>query len=385
MSEPHLTEAEITRYSRQTILPGVGLEGQVKLKNSRVLVIGAGGLGSPVLLYLAAGGIGTLGIADPDTVTTHNLQRQIIHDTPSEGERKVTVARRKIEALNPHTKTIEHPTGITPENALGIFSEYDLIIDATDNFPTRFLNNDAAYLARKPLVSGSILRYEGQFALFDPNRSGPCYRCLFPRMPEPGTVPNCAEAGVLGALAGIIGSAQAFLAIRYLLGIGDAALGQLTVYRGTENQFRTLQLKKDPHCPLCSKKPEIMEIDPQNYQWQCSSETSDGDEPPLEISVQEAAERLRTAPENHFLLDVREPDEWNLVRIPEAQLIPMGNVAGQTDALPKEKTILVHCHHGMRSLRVTQFLRQKGFPKVTNIAGGIDAWAREVDPSLKRY
>ena len=377
---------ELARYRRQMILPGVGEEGQRTLQKARVLMVGAGGLGSPALLYLAAAGVGTLGIADFDTVTEHNLQRQILFDTPSAGKAKSLAARERLLALNPAVEIHLHPEGFTPDNALTLCGNYDILIDGSDNFGTRFLTNDAAYISGIPLVYGSILRFEGQYALFHPNAGGPCYRCLFPQPPQPGTVPNCAEAGVFGALAGVIGSLQALGTLKWLLGLDEPYSRHLTVYRALENRFVSLQMKKDPDCPLCSKEPDPSLLQAEETAFTCGvGTTGPREELPLEISVREADEALRQNPADWIILDVREPVEWDIVHLPEAGLIPMGEIPEKWSTLPTDKKILIHCHHGMRSLHVTQFLRAKGLDQTTNLAGGIDAWAREIDPSLARY
>lgn len=376
---------EFDRYRRQMILPQVGLDGQRKLAQAKVLVIGAGGLGSPALLYLAAAGVGTLGIADFDTVAEHNLQRQILYPTDATGQPKAAFARDRLRALNPAVEVNLHPAGINLTNALEIFAAYDIIVDGSDNFPTRFLNNDAAYITGKPLVYGSILRFEGQYAIFHPSAGGPCYRCLFPRPPAPGTVPNCAEAGVFGALAGVIGSLQAMGTLKWLLGLDGSFSSHLTVYRALENRFVSVLMKKDPDCPLCSQPADPDLLQPEDYGVSCSPADVTPTALPLVTPLQEAVEALRQDPDEWFILDVREPVEWQIVNLPEAHLIPMGEIPEKWTNLPRDKKILVHCHHGMRSLQVTRFLRNKGIDQTTNLQGGIDAWAREIDPSLARY
>lgn len=376
-------ETPDARYHRQIILPEVGTDGQAKLHQARVLVIGMGGLGSPASLYLAAAGVGTLGIADNDTVETSNLHRQVIHDDRSVGRAKVDSARERLLMLNPHLRVEVIGDGITPENAVAILSNYDLVVDGTDNFPTRYLINDAAFLARKPVVYGSIFQFEGQVSVFDPNHGSPCYRCLFPLPPEPGTVPNCAEAGVFGALCGIVGSWQASEAIKWILGIGEPLAGQMKVLDTLSGRDRLIALKKDPDCPLCGKSPSIRSIEPNAYEIQCALPEEAG-VLPMEIDVEHAAELLEsdTPPE---LLDVREDHERRICRINEGLHIPTGDIQFQWKALPRNRHILIYCHHGMRSLFVARFLQEKGFTKVQSIHGGIEAWSQKIDSTIPRY
>ncbi len=386
-----LKAEELARYSRHIVLPEVGREGQERLSRSKVLIVGAGGLGSPAALYLAAAGVGELGLVDFDRVEEHNLQRQILHGTAEIGTPKVESARRRLSDLNPHVLVRPHGEGVSTENSTALFSQYDLIVDGSDNFPTRYLNNDSAFFAAKPLVYGSIFRFEGQVSVFHPSHGSPCYRCLFPTPPEPGRIPNCAEAGVFGALPGVIGSMQAMEAIKFLLGIGKPLLGRLLVFDALGMTSRVINLKKDPSCPLCGEDPRITDIRPERYDFTCSAEeaagetTSDAPALPLELSVEEARERLGQASENFFVLDVREPYETEICRLPGAIPIPMRQISAQTTALPGDKPILVYCHHGMRSLHVVKFLRDRGFPQACNLQGGIDAWARKCDPEMPRY
>ncbi|MBK8475671.1 MAG: molybdopterin-synthase adenylyltransferase MoeB [Opitutaceae bacterium] len=389
-----LSPAELARYSRHILLPGVGVEGQQRLAAAKVLVIGAGGLGSPAALYLAAAGIGTLGIADFDKVELHNLQRQILHDTTAVGHPKVASASTRLSALNPHIRVVVHAEGVTAANALALFAGYDVIVDGTDHFPTRYLNNDAAVLTRRPLVYGSIFQFEGQVSVFDPTRGAPCYRCLFPSPPPAGSVPNCGEAGVLGALCGTIGSLQAMEAIKLILGLGEPLHGRLVVFDALGHRFRTLNVRRDPACPLCGTDPQIHELRPERYAFGCAPlpatasaapaalvmppETS-----PTEIDVATARDLFATG--TAALLDVREPYEHAICQLPGSQLVPMREVPAMLDQLPRDRPLLVLCHHGGRSERVTRFLRSNGFARATNICGGIDAWAAELDPSLQRY
>ena len=394
MTSPALSPEEMVRYSRHFTLPGVGVEGQRRLAEARVLVVGLGGLGSPVSLYLAAAGVGTLGLAEFDNVELHNLQRQVIHDTASVGSSKLASAMARLRALNPHVKLEPHPEGVTAANALELFAAYDVIVDGTDNFPVRYLNNDAAVLARKPLVYGSILQFEGQASVFAPHLGGPCYRCLFPRMPGPGEVPNCAEAGVFGALCGLIGGMQVMETLKLLLGVGETLQGRLLVCDTLGATFRTLRLKRDPACPCCGGSPSILSLDPACYVFSCAvpetttpSSTNTSampSETPEEIDVS-AAQALLSGPNPPLLVDVREPWENQTASIPGAVLIPLGELASRTGELPKDRPILVHCHHGGRSMRATQFLRAKGFPRTTNVAGGIHQWSLSIDPSVPKY
>lgn len=389
MAQIALSPAELVRYSRHILLPEIAVAGQEKLSRSRVLVIGAGGLGSPVALYLAAAGIGTLGIAEFDKVEEHNLQRQILHDTSWIGRPKLESAVTRLQAINPHVRVVPHDGGVNADNVRELFAGYDVIVDGTDNFPTRYLNNDAAFFAKKPLIYGSIFRFEGQVSVFDPARGAPCYRCLFPEPPPPGSVPNCGEAGVLGALCGTIGSLQAMEAIKVLLEIGEPLRGRLVVFDALALQFRTLNLRRDPDCPLCGAAPKIRELRAENYTFGCAPEPAPAApgtsmESPLEISVGEALARMKSAPAP-VLLDVREPHEHAICQVAGSRLLPMGTVPASVGELPRDRPILVMCHHGGRSMRVTQFLRAQGFEKATNIRGGIDAWAAEIDPALRRY
>ena len=388
-----LSPAELARYSRHILLPGVGVEGQQKLAAAKVLVVGAGGLGSPAALYLAAAGVGTIGIADFDKVELHNLQRQILHDTAAIGRPKVESAADHLSALNPHIHVVLHREGVTAANALALFTGYDVIVDGTDNFPTRYLNNDAAVLARRPLVYGSIFQFEGQVSVFDPAHGAPCYRCLFPEPPPPGTVPNCGEAGVLGALCGTIGSLQALEAIKLLLRVGEPLHGRLVVFDALTHRFRTLNVQRDPACPVCGPNARIHELRAETYAFGCAptpaarpsspSPALNDAELPAEIDVATARELLATG--TAALLDVREPHEHAICQVPGSRLLPMREVPAALAQLPRDRSLLVLCHHGSRSQRVTQFLRANGFARAINVRGGIDAWAAELEPSLQRY
>ena len=387
---PEFSQEQMARFSRQIILPQVGKEGQRKLAARSALVIGMGGLGSPAALYLAAAGVGRLGLADNDTIELHNLQRQILHRTERIGTSKLDSAMRELRSLNPDTVIQLYPEGISKGNALEIFSEHDVIVDGSDNFPTRYLVNDAAYFVGKPLVYGSIFQFEGQVSLFDAGAGGPCYRCLFPKMPAPGTVPNCAEAGVFGALCGVIGSLQAMETIKRLMGIGKSLEGRLLVIDALTMTLRDLRLKKDPACPLCGPNSAIRDLQSERYEFEC--ETGAGDLPgtsgeeecPIEVSVEEAQSLLESEWPT-YLLDVREPFEREICTIEGSVNIPMRQVAAVLDTLPRDQRILVHCHHGARSMRVVNFLRSKGFEAVSNVGGGIHAWADRIEPAMSRY
>ncbi|MGJ3242663.1 MAG: molybdopterin-synthase adenylyltransferase MoeB [Opitutales bacterium] len=390
-TEPIFSPEALSRYSRHIRLPQIGLAGQQRLAEARVLLIGMGGLGSPAALYLAAAGVGTLGLADFDTIEGHNLQRQILHDTPGIGRPKLDSAAEKLQALNPEVTLNRHPAGIAPDNALALLADYDLVVDGSDNFPTRYLVNDACVLAGKPLIYGSLFQFEGQVSVFDPANGAPCYRCLFPQPPEPGTVPNCEEAGVFGALCGVIGSLQAMEAIKLIAGVGASLTGRLLVVDALGMAFRTLTLKKDPGCPCCGHEPTITRLDPEHYAAiNCAVEpeppagpgTTAPDDLPLEVDV-EQGRRLIDA--GAAVLDVREPYETAICQIPDSLLIPMGEIAGKWSYLPQDRPVVVTCHHGARSLQVTRFLRERGLEQTTSLAGGVDAWAREVDPAMQRY
>ena len=384
---PPLSPAELARYSRHILLDELGVAGQQKIAAARVLIIGAGGLGSPAALYLAAAGVGTLGIADFDRVENHNLQRQLLHDDSTVGELKVTSAARRLRSTNPFITVIEHPEGVTVANALTLFAAYDIIIDGTDNFSTRYLNNDAAALTRRPLVYGSIYRFEGQVSVFDPAQGGPCYRCLFPEPPAAGTVPNCGEAGVLGALCGVIGSLQALEAVKLVTGIGEPLRGRLLTYDALGQNFSTLKIPRDPACRLCGAEAVITTLDPARYDFSCAPAPllMTPDSVPLELTVEESHRLLNTAASDTHLIDVREPFEFEICAIPGAEPIPMRQIPERLGDLPREKHLLIHCHHGGRSLRVTEYLRAQRFPRVSNVAGGIEAWAEQIDPTLRRY
>ena len=372
-----LTRDELLRYSRHLVLPGLGLEGQRKLKEARVLVVGAGGLGAPAALYLAAAGVGTLGLVDPDRVDVTNLQRQIIHGTATISARKVDSAKARLGDLNPHVVVTAIPERLTSANAREIVGQYDVVLDGSDNFPTRYLVNDACVLERRPLVFGSIFRFDGQVSLFAPG--GPCYRCLFADPPPAGLVPNCAEGGVVGALPGIVGSLQALEAIKWIIGAGESLQGRLLLFDGLRMTFREVQLRKDPDCPVCGEHPTVTEL--IDYEAFCGMPEADAS---AEIATTELRSLLAggAAP---LLLDVREPWEWEVAHIDGSQHIPLGQLPGRIAELDTRREIVTLCHHGMRSLSARELLRGAGFARVRSLAGGIDRWAEEVDGTIGRY
>jgi adenylyltransferase/sulfurtransferase len=385
---PDLTREELTRYSRHLILPDVRIEGQQRLKGARVLCVGAGGLGSPVAMYLAAAGVGTIGLVDFDDVDISNLQRQILHGTPDVGRPKVASAKDRLKALNPNVTVETHHVQLTSANALDILGRYDVIVDGADNFPTRYLVNDACVLLGKPNAFGAIFRFEGQASVFAV-KNGPCYRCLFPEPPPPGLVPSCAEAGVFGVLPGLVGTVQATETIKLILGIGETLVGRLVVYDALRMAFRELRLPKDPDCPVCGTHPTVKEL--IDYDAFCGITTEEEDaatpgtnELDLVITVDELKARMDRG-DRPFLLDVREQVEYQIVRMEGGVLIPLGELVARQNELDPDREIVVYCHVGIRSGKATSFLRHKGFPLVRNLRGGIDEWAVRIDPSLPRY
>jgi adenylyltransferase/sulfurtransferase len=378
-----LSNEEVLRYSRHLILPDVGIDGQRKLKAGRVLLIGAGGLGSPLALYLAAAGVGTLGLVDFDVVDVSNLQRQVLHGTKDVGRPKLESARDRIRDVNPHVHVEPYETRLTSENALDIIRDYDVVIDGTDNFATRYLTNDACVLLGKPNVYGSIFRFEGQASVFAVEE-GPCYRCLFPEPPPPGLVPSCAEGGVLGVLPGLVGTIQATEGIKLILGVGESLIGRLLLVDALTMQFRTVRLRKDPNCPACGTH-EIREL--IDYDQFCgvtgeSTVTSTQEIP--EITPTELAARIRRG-DDIELIDVREPYELDIARIPDVQLIPLGSLPEALPTLDATRETVVICRTGARSGRAVRQLQAAGFRRVWNLAGGIHRWADEVDSSLPKY
>jgi adenylyltransferase/sulfurtransferase len=380
---PRLSPQEMERYSRHLILPHVELEGQRRLKAARVLIVGAGGLGSPVALYLAAAGVGTLGLVDFDMVDVTNLQRQLLHGTSDVGRSKLDSARDRIREVNPHVNVEAHETRLTSANALEILGEYDIVVDGTDNFATRYLVNDACVLLGKPNVYGSIFRFEGQASVFS-TADGPCYRCLFPEPPPPDSVPSCAEGGVLGVLPGMIGTIQAAEAIKLVLGVGRSLAGRLLLVDALTMEYRAVRLRKDPACPACGTRTITELID---YDEFCGVSglmpRQEGDEV-AEITPSELAERLRDGAA-FDLIDVREPREWEIARIAGARLLPLGQLAQSLATLDATREIVVMCRSGRRSEDAARQLQAAGFRKVRNLAGGILRWSDDVDPSVAKY
>ena len=379
-SLPELSSDELQRYGRHLVLPDVGLEGQRKLKAGRVLLVGAGGLGSPVALYLAAAGVGTLGLIDFDVVDISNLQRQVLHGTSDVGRSKLDSARDRIREVNPHVAVDTYEMRLTSVNALDILSDYDVVVDGTDNFATRYLTNDACVLLGKPNIYGSIFRFEGQASVFA-TESGPCYRCLYPDPPPPGLVPSCAEGGVLGVLPGIVGTIQATEALKLLLGIGDPLVGRLLLIDALGSRFRVVSLERDPTCAACGTR-EIREL--LDYDAFCGSVKSPDADVISEMTPTELAQRLSRgdAPD---IIDVREPYEWQIARIPSARLIPLGTLHREASSLDPGREIVVYCHHGIRSAHAAEQLRATGFTRVRNLAGGIARWSEDVDPTVPKY
>jgi len=380
-ADQRLSDHERALYSRQMRLPGVGEAGQLRLRASKVLVLGAGGLGSPVALYLAAAGVGLIGIADPDKVEVSNLHRQIVHGFDTLGLPKTASAAQALGEINPGLKVALHPEGFTVENAADLVARYDLVIDGTDNFATRFLAADACVLGRLPLVHGSVLRATGQVGVFLPGAG--CYRCLYPVIPDAASVPTCADAGVFGATCGVIGSWMASEALALLLGRRNQS--RIFVVDVDAGASRALAILPDPACPSCGASATIRTLDKAAYApVLCATLSPAMSDTPLEISVEEAS-RLLAGPNPPVLLDVREPDEYAVCRIEGSRLIPMNTVPARLAEIPADAWVLVQCHHGGRSMKVTQFLRSKGFARVTNLQGGIDAWSLKIDPKVPRY
>jgi adenylyltransferase/sulfurtransferase len=375
---PELTHDELLRYSRHLMLPEVGVDGQARLKAARVLCIGAGGLGSPLALYLAAAGVGTLGLVDFDHVDVTNLQRQIIHSTPDVGRPKLHSAGEKIAALNPHVKVHRFETKLTSANALEIVRDFDVIADGTDNFPTRYLVNDACVLAGKLNVYASVFRFEGQASVFG-SKDGPCYRCLYPMPPPPGVVPSCAEGGVLGVLPGLMGLIQATETVKLILGIGQPLAGRLLLFDALEMRFREVKIKKNPDCPLCGAQPTLTRL--IDYEEFCGLR---GEVPKLpEMTPRELKQRM-DAGQRPLILDVREPHEYAICNM-GGELIPLAQLPERMSSLDRKREIVVHCKSGGRSAKAVELLRKSGFEHVANLSGGIMRWAEEVDPKMPRY
>jgi adenylyltransferase/sulfurtransferase len=381
-SRPPLRPEQFDRYRRHLSLTEVGVEGQTRLLESRVLLIGAGGLGCPLAQYLAAAGVGTIGIIDFDRVDASNLQRQVLYTTADIGKPKVEVARERIEAMNPDVEVRTHAVALTSENALELFADYDVIVDGTDNFPTRYLSNDACVLLGKPNVHGSVFRFDGQATVFDA-RYGPCYRCLYPEPPPPGSVPSCAEGGVLGVLPGLIALIQSTETVKILAEIGEPLYGRLVQYDALRMEFNEFRLKKDPKCPVCGEQPSITEL--IDYQGFCG--VSDESEAEIAELSAAAVQSMQARGDDFLLLDVREPDEFMRAQIEGSTLIPLGELEGRLVEIRdwKERPVVVHCHHGGRSAKACQLLADAGFARVTNLTGGIEAWSLTVDADISRY
>jgi sulfur-carrier protein adenylyltransferase/sulfurtransferase len=377
-----LSQEEILRYSRHLIMPEVGIDGQRKLKAAKVLCIGTGGLGSPLALYLTAAGVGTIGLVDFDVVDFTNLQRQIIHFTSDVGRPKLDSAAEKLNAVNPFVEVRKYETRLTSENALELFRDFDVIVDGTDNFPTRYLVNDACVLSGKPNVYGSIFRFEGQASVFA-TKEGPCYRCLYPEPPPPGLVPSCAEGGVLGILPGLVGVIQATEAIKLILGTGEPLIGRLLLVDALAMRFRELKLRKHPDCPVCGDHPTVTRLIDYNQFCGIGGAETQPMAPLPEITVEELKSKL-DAKEDIFVLDVREPHEYQICNI-GGHLIPLGQLAQRVGELDPDQHIVAHCRSGKRSADAIEFLRKQGFEKIQNLRGGILAWADRIDPKMPKY
>jgi sulfur-carrier protein adenylyltransferase/sulfurtransferase len=380
-----LDSDEIRRYSRHLILPEVGLEGQKKICSASVLCIGAGGLASPIAMYLAAAGIGKLGILDFDSVDLSNLQRQILHGTDDVGRLKTQSAGETIRRLNPNVEVVLHDARLTSENALDIIRPYDIVVDGTDNFPTRYLTNDACVLLKKPNVYGSIFRFDGQASVFAPHLGGPCYRCLYPEPPPPGAVPSCAEGGVLGVLPGIIGLIQATEILKLVLGQGTSLLSRLLLFNALDMQFRELKLRRDPQCPLCGEHPTITQL--IDYEAFCGAPPPSATTAlhPDEVTVQELKRVLDDPQLGIQVIDVREPGEHQIARLDGARLLPLSTLAQRFNELDPNQSYYIHCKIGERSLRAVRFLRERGFKHLKSVKGGITAWSDEIDRTVPKY
>jgi adenylyltransferase/sulfurtransferase len=381
--EGSLTNEEIERYSRHLLLPEVGVEGQLRLKNARVLLVGAGGLGAPLALYLSAAGVGTLGLVDSDVVERSNLQRQVIHGTADIGRRKTASAAASIAAINPNVRVLQHDLVLTSESALDIIRDYNIVADGSDNFPTRYLVSDACVLLGKPDVYGSVFRFEGQATVFA-SPDAPCYRCLYPDPPPPGLVPSCAEGGVLGILAGIVGLIQATEVVKLILGQGESLKGRLLLYDALAMRFRELKLHKNPHCPVCGPHPSITQL--IDYDQFCGVPRASAATAAISSEIDSVALKARLDRGEDFqLIDVREPQEYQICHIPQARLIPLGELPGRLHELDRSRLIVVHCKNGSRSAEAADLLRRNGFTEVLNLSGGILAWSEKVDPLIPKY
>jgi molybdopterin/thiamine biosynthesis adenylyltransferase/rhodanese-related sulfurtransferase len=380
-----LSNEEIRRYSRHLILPEVGLAGQKKICSTSVLCIGAGGLGSPIAMYLAAAGIGKIGIVDFDTVDYSNLQRQILHTDADVGRSKAESAKETINGINPNVEVVLHNTRISSENALDLIRPYDIVVDGTDNFPTRYLTNDACVLLKKPNVYGSIFRFEGQASVFAPHLGGPCYRCLYPEPPPPGMVPSCAEGGVLGVLPGIIGCIQTTEILKLALGKGSSLVGRLMLFNALDMKFRELKLRKDPACPICGENPTITEL--IDYEMFCGI-TPEPAQPvgnPDEVTVQDMKKALDNPSLGIKVIDVREPDEYEIAHVNGVPLLPLSQLSQRFTELDTNQQYYIHCKSGVRSMKALEFLRQQGFKYLKNVKGGISAWSDEIDHTVAKY
>jgi adenylyltransferase/sulfurtransferase len=377
-----LSNDALRRYSRHVILPEVGLGGQKKICSSSVLCIGAGGLGSPIAMYLAAAGVGRLGIVDFDTVDLSNLQRQLLHGTEDIGRLKTQSARETLHSLNPNVVVVLHENRLTSENALDTLRPYDIVVDGTDNFPTRYLTNDACVLLKKPNVYGSIFRFEGQASVFAPHIGGPCYRCLYPEPPPPGLVPSCAEGGVLGVLPGIIGMIQATEILKLILGIGSSLVSRLLLFNALDMKFREVKLRRDPECPQCGEHPTVTAL--IDYPAFCGVLPTPSLNPD-EVSVHDLKHVMDNPQLGIKVLDVREPAEQQIARIDGVPLLPLSRLAERFHELDPERSYYIHCHSGIRSLQAVRFLRQRGFKHLKSVKGGITAWSNEIDPSVPKY
>jgi adenylyltransferase/sulfurtransferase len=386
LSQTVLSADDMARYSRHLLLPEIDIAGQTRLKAARVLCIGAGGLGSPAALYLAAAGVGTIGLVDFDRVDISNLQRQVLYGTGDVGRPKLEAARERIRDTNPNIEVISYASHFTSENAQEIIASYDVIIDGSDNFPTRYLSNDVCVFARKPNIYASVFRFEGQASVFAPHLGGPCYRCMFPEPPPPGAAPSCAEAGVLGVLPGIMGLVQATETLKLIIGEGESLVGRLLHFDALKMKFREFKLRRDPECPVCGEHPTIFH--PIDYEQFCAGQTADdaveADGAVVSLSVQELKQRM-DAHEPLTLVDVREPWEYEIAQITGSRLIPLGELPGRLAELPREGTLVIQCHSGVRSEEGARVLLQAGFVNVYNLQGGIEAWASEVDRTMPRY
>ena len=377
---------EIARYSRHLIMPEVTLEGQKRIKAASILCIGTGGLGSPIALYLAAAGVGRLGLVDFDVVDFSNLQRQILHGTDDVGRKKLNSAKDRIKAVNPNVQVDLHDCFFQSENAKELVQNYDIIVDGTDNFPTRYLSNDVCVLTKKPNIYGSIFRFEGQCTVFAPHLGGPCYRCMFPEPPPPGMVPSCAEGGVLGVLPGIIGVMQAIEAIKLIIGIGEPLIGRLVSFDALKMRYKEFKIRRDPNCPICGDHPTIHEL--IDYQQFCGIPQADAEaEKEMDVPTINAVElkKMFDRKKDFVLIDVREPFEYDICHIDQARLIPLGELPARLSELDSADEIVLHCKGGSRSAKALRILQEAGFKKVVNLEGGITAWSDQVDPTVPKY